>query len=117
MWGWKRRILHSDIGEVLYVKSLKGMNSSDGPALFILDKRGRRFLYLVSYSWNATDISRLVRAIPREWTTVKGATSRAQVRRRFPGAVPLWEAYPYPAGLVVAAALIGLTFLLWHWLT
>ena len=107
MWGFDRSIRLSEISRVVRVSNLKGMNSDDGPALFILDAAGRRFLHLVSYSWAPSDIKRILTGMKLEWTTLNGTTSRAQVRQRFRSAVPLWEAHPFIAGIIVAAALFG----------
>jgi hypothetical protein len=112
MWGRTRRLALDQITEVIHVVELENVEGPNGPAMYVLGLRGRRFLKLSSVSWSAAEMRRLRHALDLRATMFQGVTRPSEVRRRFVTAMGWREAHPILFACVVLAVAAALTALL-----
>lgn len=98
------------IGAVVVVEQLTAFGQPPTPNTFVLDTEGRCILRPTSQMWTDGEVGRLVGSIGRTPERIKEPIAAGALRKRYPRAVPWWEAHIFASALIAAGAFILVLF-------
>jgi hypothetical protein len=80
-------------------------NASSVPRLLLLDDEGHSVLRWSGPVWTEVQMLELVETLDIELTEIPGRLGSADIHRRYPGSLGMWESHPVAVAATIIAAL------------
>jgi hypothetical protein len=107
MFGATRVIPLSNIGTIVFARSLVVSSQPITPSLILIGQAGERLARLGGSVWSGNDMAALIDATGLRAEIIEEPVSDAQLRERFPRAIHWWEAHPFAAGIIAGIAVLA----------